>query len=850
MAQAFDDQTREVQRLLAELDSAQHSRTAAEQQFEAGQQLADRYIAQVADRRETVARFEGDVRAASSRVDARTAEIARLGEQIDHARQRLALATEELEQFAGADDGLDDTTRGLVANHEAAVQLRDEAESALGVSRTQQNEAQRDLAGLDARIEALAMRMDSAGGAHALADFGATLGTVADLVRIEAGYEQAIAAALASSADAVAVADVAQAVAALQHLRQSEAGRTSIVIGAPGGHSAQALELGLPSGTVSALDVVQCAHSIEHAIRRVLRNVVIVDNLDGAQYVISAQPDLTVVTRDGDTLSATSATGGSADAGRIQIAAALEQAQSQRAQVLDSCHRLDEAVQVSVGQLESRVSALAQIAEQLELSQASLTQRTQQIALLESQRAATDEECGRLSRALIAAQQGLEADNQAVIAAQQQLANINSSESDLEAGPDAAQLDEWREAVGAARQRELESRLALRTGEERATSFKARIDELTAAAEAEREARIRARELREQRERQALVAIAVLAVAEGAAARLESTLAESEQARFTVDSARTKREAELTEIRSLARELAATLEQLTSAVHSDEVARAEQRMRVEQIETKALEEFGVDSESLLAEYSPDVLVPPSGIAVGDEVDPEAPAAQPYPFVREEQEKRLSTAEKSMALLGRVNPLALEEFTAMEERHAFLTTQLEDLKQSRKDLLDIVADVDERVQQVFSEAFVDVQEQFADVFSRLFPGGEGRLVLTDPTDLLNTGIEVEARPAGKKVKRLSLLSGGERSLTAVAFLISLFKARPSPFYLLDEVEAALDDTNLGRLLVILEELRASSQLLVITHQKRTMEIGDALYGITMRDGVTAVISQRLRELQNV
>jgi chromosome segregation protein len=216
-------------------------------------------------------------------------------------------------------------------------------------------------------------------------------------------------------------------------------------------------------------------------------------------------------------------------------------------------------------------------------------------------------------------------------------------------------------------------------------------------------------------------------------------------------------------------------------------------------------------------------------------------------VREDQVKRLRAAERALALLGRVNPLALEEFSALEERHAFLTEQLEDLRRTRKDLLDIVADVDARVQEVFSAAWVDVEREFVDVFGRLFPGGEGRLLLTDPSDLLTTGIEVEARPPGKKVKRLSLLSGGERSLVAVAFLVALFKARPSPFYILDEVEAALDDTNLGRLLEIYEELRENSQLVVITHQKRTMEVADALYGVSMRgDGVSAVISQRLRE----
>jgi chromosome segregation protein len=251
---------------------------------------------------------------------------------------------------------------------------------------------------------------------------------------------------------------------------------------------------------------------------------------------------------------------------------------------------------------------------------------------------------------------------------------------------------------------------------------------------------------------------------------------------------------------------------------------------------------------LITEYGPDQLVPPSIPVPGEESD--VPLPEPVPYNREEQTKRLRSAERQLSMLGKVNPLALEEFSALEERHKFLTEQLEDLKKTRKDLLDIVKEVDDRVEQVFTEAWEDVRTAFDSAFSRLFPGGEGKLILTDPSNMLTTGVEVEARPPGKKVKRLSLLSGGERSLVAVAFLVALFKARPSPFYILDEVEAALDDTNLGRLLEIYEELRENSQLLVITHQKRTMEVGDALYGVTMRgDGVSAVISQRLREAES-
>jgi len=225
-------------------------------------------------------------------------------------------------------------------------------------------------------------------------------------------------------------------------------------------------------------------------------------------------------------------------------------------------------------------------------------------------------------------------------------------------------------------------------------------------------------------------------------------------------------------------------------------------------------------------------------------------AQPIrtiPYVRAEQEKRAATAQRQLDQLGKVNPLALEEYAALEERHQFLANQLEDLKKTRRDLLTVVKEVDDRVQQVFTSAFADTAAEFEQIFSRLFPGGEGRLVLTEPDDMLATGIDVEARPPGKKVKRLSLLSGGERSLTAIAFLLAIFKARPSPFYVLDEVEAALDDTNLQRLLGIFEELRSISQLIIITHQKRTMEVADALYGTSMQgDGVSTVVSQRLRE----
>jgi chromosome segregation protein len=297
--------------------------------------------------------------------------------------------------------------------------------------------------------------------------------------------------------------------------------------------------------------------------------------------------------------------------------------------------------------------------------------------------------------------------------------------------------------------------------------------------------------------------------------------------------------------------LSTELEKLVDAVHRDEVVRAEQRLRLEQLEAKIADDFGIGLADLVAEYGPDCPVPPSPLELAEyesakERGELVTEPQPSPFDKDTQARRAKRAERDLATLGKVNPLALEEFAALEERYKFLSTQLEDLKETRRGLLTVVKEVDEKILEVFTSAYHDVAREFEIVFSTLFPGGEGRMVLTEPDDMLTTGVDVEARPPGKKVKRLSLLSGGEKSLVAVAMLVAIFRARPSPFYVMDEVEAALDDTNLHRLIGLLDQLRVASQLIIITHQKPTMEIADALYGVSMRgDGISQVISQRLR-----
>jgi len=417
--------------------------------------------------------------------------------------------------------------------------------------------------------------------------------------------------------------------------------------------------------------------------------------------------------------------------------------------------------------------------------------------------------------------------------------------------PDTEIRDAAADALAHARSEEVEARLALRTAEERARAIAGRAESLRRQASSERQARARAEAARADRERGAAVAGIVIDAGQSALDRIDASLAPAAADRDEIAAARAGREGALAEARTATMRLTGLLEKLTDTVHRDEVLRAQSRLRLEQLTEKGLPDHGLGGDDLVNEHGPDVPAPPpaaetAGYGAGRGRGEDGRAPPPMAVGRAAPGRRLKRAEEGLPLLGKGNPLALEEFAALEERYRFLSTQLEDLKNTRRDLLTVVQEVDDKILEVFAAAYHDVAREFETVFATLFPGGDGRLVLTDPDDLLTTGIEVEARPPGKKVKRLSLLSGGERSLTAMALLVAIFRARPSPFYVLDEIEAALDDVNLRRLISLMEELRATSQLIVITHQKPTMEVADALYGVSMRgDGITTVISQRLR-----
>ncbi len=836
----------EVVRNRTALEGAVDLRQVAELAFSEEERRVAGLQRAAADRREGMARLQGQANGLRSRAAAAAEEVGRLTEARSDVVVRAERAQHDFTSLESRVASLDAGEEGLDAEHEAASSLLGDIEDRLGKLRGEVTAAERERSSLSARKEALELGLNRKDGAGALlaatAPIAGLLGSVAALLRVRPGCETAVAAALGGAADAVAVSDVDAAMEAIGHLKDDDLGRAGILLG--GVTLEDSAWPGLPAGAAYAMDVVECPAELRAALSELLHKVVVVDDLATARSLVDRSRDLTAVTREGDLLGAHFAAGGSsAQPSLIEVQAAVDEAAEQLSTATHTLERLTFDVSTLEREREEARRRVDVALAKLHESDATLAAVAEELGQYSAQVRNARAEAARLDQAIEAARAARDSDLQGLAELESRLA---AAEEAPEEEPDTSERERRGEAARAARAVEMEARLALRTTEERARALHGRADSLLRSARSEREARAAAIVRREQLLVEGQVAEAVGRGTALVLARLEESVALAAAERSRVEQARAGREQELRETRERLRDLGGELDELVSSVHRDEMARTQQRMRIEQLGERALEELGLDADALVADYGPDQLVPRIDLEGAGEAEGEA-SPEPVPFDREEQTRRLRTAERALAQLGRINPLALEEFSALEERHKYLTEQLEDLRNTRRDLLDIVREVDERVEQVFVEAYADVSAAFESTFTRLFPGGEGRLVLTDPDDMLNTGIEVEARPAGKRVKRLSLLSGGERSRVAVAFLVSLFKARPSPFYIVDEVEAALDDTNLGRLLQIYEELRETSQLLVITHQKRTMEVGDALYGVTMRgDGVSAVISQRLRE----
>ena len=789
-----------------------------------------------ADRREGLARLSGQVGALRSRSAAAEQEIGRLHAAIKAAADRADRSRAEFEALQAQISDVEQGELGLDERYELLSTQVADATAAVESLLTQDREAEKERAFWSARRDALEMSLARKDGGGALLAAGerlpGLLGSVASLLSVEAGQEAAIAAALGSIADAVAVSSAGDAVAALSLLKADDAGRAQLLVG--GGADLPRATGALPDGARWALDVVTAPPEIAAAVGRVLGRVVVVPDLGSAGAVVHADPSLTAVTAAGDVLSGHFAAGGSASApSTIEMHAAAEEARSKVGDATRRVERLRFALATARTDVDRLQTEADDVLGALHDSDARMAAVAEQLGQLGSAQRAASDEAARLERGLVDAETARDTDLEGLAALEARLAVAEAAPDDTE--PSTDDRDRVAGELSEVRAGEVEARMAVVAAEERSNALAARAEGLDKAAHAERAARERFAALRERRARGAVVAASVVEVAIQALQRIEVSITTAAAERDTVEQARRDQDGALIGVRTRRRELAAEVDSLTDVAHRDEVARAEQRMRIEALENRCADDFGISAETVIAEYGPTVPMP------ADEGD------EPIAYDRTIAEKRAAAADRQLALLGRINPLALEEFSALEERHAFLSTQLDDLRDTRRDLMTVIGEVDERIHDVFVSAFNDTAREFEQVFATLFPGGEGRLVLTDPDNMLTTGIEVEARPPGKKVKRLSLLSGGERSLTAIALLVAIFRARPSPFYILDEVEAALDDRNLGRLLEIMEQLREASQLIVITHQKRTMEVADALYGVSMRgDGISAVISQRLRE----
>ena len=848
----------QVEEARSALTSATRAREAAEDADDSASRELARVNRVIADHREKVARLTGDASTAASRLEAAIAEADRAWGAYRAAQERAEVAEKAVPastliagdaSVPGASSSTDEAAGGAARAHAEASARRDAArarvDELLGVER----EARADRARWEARRDALEQLLAPEDGTAELLGRPGVLGQVAPLLHVTPGFEDAVAAALAPFADAVVVDSLARGLgeldaarAAGRSLRLVVASDSSAPSDGPADGTGGTVRADLPEGATWLADAVTCEGAA--APLASLLNGVVACSLEAAADVLDVPGVCAVVTSGGDVLRSWSVEGGRQASSVLSVRADYEEA---------------------CAQAEAAQARMAEVSEQLSEANAHLDRCIREandaLKALREEDAQRAKEAQELARAQSAAQAARaeadrahdvarRADEQVTWAREQDVAARARLDGADTVGPpesleDAqARADAASRAAREAREAENEARLSLRALEEQSRRAASRARSLRQAAAAEREERARYARREAARKTELATASDVEAAARVALEAAERALSQAAAERDRLSERRSQVSQEVSDARRALDRLSAELSEATASAHQGQIAAEQTRLRVEDLQRRALEELSLEPEQLLAEFGPETLVPMLPLDP-DQVE-KAAAAEPSAYVRAEQERALAKAQKDLEKLGRVNPLALEEHEALASRHKFLVDQVQDLKASKADLLRIVQDVDRLVEEAFASAFAETREQFEHVFGVLFPGGQGDLVLTDPDDMLSTGIEIEARPAGKKVKRLSLLSGGERSLAAIAFLVAIFKARPSPFYVMDEVEAALDDMNLTRLLAIFKELQETSQLIVITHQKRTMEIADALYGVTMRDGVTTVVSQRLAD----
>ncbi|PFG31535.1 chromosome segregation SMC family protein [Paramicrobacterium agarici] len=829
-----------------------------------------------------IAKLSGQVETAESKLAAVRGERLRQQNSLDAAVQRRDEAKHRLGELEDVSSESTASESGLDEAYELAQSRVFDAEAEIDRLRDELHGNERERDALAAKTSALSRALDIRDGAADLVAAGldGVAGIVADSVQVTPGYEAAVAAGLGTLADAVLSDTRAAAESALAHAKQNDLGRVEVVLA-----DAPRRQLTWPTtGVVSAASVV----SAPDGVLGLLDHIGIVSDVSAARTASAAMPDaaahVTFVTEDGDVVTEHVLRGGSGGKqGRIELLAERDAAAERLTEVTSAIEHLRfdldaQRVEHKAAKEQSQLALQA-----LREFDAQLAAETEALNKAKVQVEASVAECERLTTSLAASETAV-ADAEA--AHEKTKSALESARSRPRPILDVSARDELAAERERAREAEVEARFHVETARERVAAHDEHVRTLKRRRESERQAAEAAARRAVIRRRQLDAANRVSEALPDVLASVDRSVREASVTLARAEEQRASQNEELANLRREESALRERLQAVTDDVHGLELQIYEKKLQLSSFLERAGSELGLVEDVLVAEYGPDVPVPvdvadapelPEPAEPGEDADENGDGEQPsaagerddgepadashdgandaehepdfetVPYDRSEQQRRLEKAERQLQKLGRVNPLALEEFAALEQRHKFLTEQLTDLTNTRKDLLTIIDELDEKMQSIFRDAFEDTKRAFSEVFPILFPGGTGSISLTDPDDMLSTGIDVAVRPAGKKIERLSLLSGGERSLAAVALLIAIFKARPSPFYIMDEVEAALDDANLGRLLAIFESLREASQLIVITHQKRTMEIADALYGVSMRqDGVSAVVGQRLAE----
>jgi chromosome segregation protein len=758
-------------------------------------------------RRAAAERAEADV----SRSDARTDELTR---RLDELARQAADARHEC-------NAVELLEIPLVEDIERARSRREALEAEVAAAETAHRQAREMASTWAARVDALQLALDAAharAGAEHLAGTTGILGTLLDLIRIDAGWAPAVEAALGEALDAVVASDPAAATRALDALRRADTSGAVLALGLPAPVAAD-----VPPGAEPVRRHVSADRvAVSALLDRLLATAVGVDDLDAAVVVAQQHPTMIVVTAAGDRLGAHGWRLGAARAGGV-TAAALAEATARAEQLTAEVERRQAERQRAESSLSGARRHLDELEQRLEANDARMTAASEALARVQGERREVEVELGALAA---------RADEQRghVAVERDRIAELEHLLPDLEVGEraeaDAARTrEESRAALDAratvlvGRRRDLEVRAA-GLGE-RAQLLRARLDETERRLTADAGAREAAARRRTEVERTLGTLDRLAALVDAHRSVVDAHHGELVERRRRQSQRVLDLSARLDELRAARSAAERGLDETRERARRTDIDEAEARLRLESAVEMLRHDFDVEPAAAEAAEAP---VLPEGVS--------APA-------------RARELERELRLLGPINPLALEEFTELQQRHAFLEEQLEDVKTTRRELNRVIRAVDHEIQTVFAAAYADVSANFSSLFATLFPDGTGRLLLTEPDDLLNTGIEVEARPGGKNVKKLSLLSGGERSLTALAFLFAVFRSRPSPFYVMDEVEAALDDVNLHRFLGLVAEFRREAQLIIVSHQKRTMEAGDCLLGVTMQPGGSSkVLTERV------